>query len=576
MLGSRRARKIRHSFSDDEDFAQEPAEVPGEEEVKGEEEPVTQEPTGDSKPDFAGWFQPPANAHESVYSSDSGSDSDSDVSGSSLSDYSSDNESRGYTSDSSDEDDDHEDNEEDEPAVVDSDPFATEPRTDASNDGEDEDHSAYSFGSSTDSYDSDSSRGSLSSYDSEDDYSDEEEAASPSRRRQREDSRSEVDSRSEDSESGEDSASDYDSASDAEDATAAQQEDEASREDSRKESASDSEASRSGDDSASDSDSASYSEASRSGDDSASDSDSASDADSYSDDSESDYSADARFTEEFLNSSLKEKGVERFDFDVTAFLLYVQDLAGCAHADDRVNCVAFRVARYINSVLPGNPMGDDLEFAYLAINALANLIGSCEEMPTLTKVMRVAAKVDGGLPTDTEPSTRALSYAVPVVLAHTETPLEDVATIVASVYPFLPALQISSSAATVFPLAETTQVDEIVAALKGGDEASAIKLYQSYRLQPSAKELPIALSMDLDVFEARVRGLGADGLRKVCGAIPIDGDAVEEAFDEDVLEARCDPHCETFVRGEALGVTIDDVPNTESAFAHLFGDEDSE
>ena len=82
--------------------------------------------------------------------------------------------------------------------------------------------------------------------------------------------------------------------------------------------------------------------------------------------------------------------------------------------------------------------------------------------------------------------------------------------------------------------------------------------------------------MDLDVFESRLRGLGQEGLTKVCATIPIDGDAVEEAFDEDVIDERCDRLSEAFVRGAPLAVTIDDVPNTESAFAHLFGDEDSD
>jgi len=246
---------------------------------------------------------------------------------------------------------------------------------------------------------------------------------------------------------------------------------------------------------------------------------------------ESDVSADVHFTEDFLNRSLKEKGVDRFDFDITAFLLYVQDLAGCCHADDQVDAVAFRVARYINSSTPGNPMGDDIERTAAGINALADLIGSCDEMNTLAKVVRVAAKVDGGLPSDVEPSTQALAYAIPIVLAHAETPLNDVAAIISTVYPFLPALQVSKTAnAAVFPLAETSQVEEIMEALKAGDEASAIKLYQSFRLQPSAKHLPIGLTMDLDVFETRLRGLESAGLAKVCATIPIDGEAVEGAF----------------------------------------------
>ena len=442
----------------------------------------------------------------------------------------------------------------------------------------------YSSGSEPDSSDSssslddsssDESRTSLSDYssgDSDDDSDDDKEsrdsASSPSRR--------EVDSAS--------SEDDYSSSSENDDQSEGEDDDQSEGEDDKgaakntnAEARHDSESYDDSNDSESyDSDSSSEDSSARSDSDSDTSDDESRNNRSESSD-ESDVSADVHFTEDFLNRSLKEKGVDRFDFDITAFLLYVQDLAGCCHADDQVDAVAFRVARYINSSTPGNPMGDDIERTAAGINALADLIGSCDEMNTLAKVVRVAAKVDGGLPSDVEPSTQALAYAIPIVLAHAETPLNDVAAIISTVYPFLPALQVSKTAnAAVFPLAETSQVEEIMEALKAGDEASAIKLYQSFRLQPSAKHLPIGLTMDLDVFETRLRGLESAGLAKVCATIPIDGEAVEGAFDEDVIDEQCDATCEAFVRGAPLAVTIDDVPNSESAFAHLFGDEDSD
>jgi len=279
---------------------------------------------------------------------------------------------------------------------------------------------------------------------------------------------------------------------------------------------------------------------------------------------------DTHFTEAFLTSFLKTHHISRDDFDMTAFMLYVSDLAAFMYLDDAPDRVAFRVARYVNSVFPKRlPMGVDLEGYATAINAMADLIGSCDEVSLLERVQRVGAKVDGGLPKGERPSSFALSLAIPLVLAHTEDVHPDVVAIVRAAYSFV-SISEPSAPALLYPLEDTAQIDEIYDALSSGEEANAIKLFQTYRAQQRETDnLPLGLSLPMSAFEDRVRELGRKKLGQVTRAIPIEGPDVESAYDEEWIETATDTQSEAFARGEPLAVTLDDVPNSESAFYHL-------
>lgn len=283
-----------------------------------------------------------------------------------------------------------------------------------------------------------------------------------------------------------------------------------------------------------------------------------------------DEDGDAHFTEAFLMSFLKTHGISRDDFDITAFMLYVSDLAAFMYLDEANDRVAFRVARYINSVFPKRlPMGADLEGYATAINAMADLIGSCEEVSLLERTQRVGAKVDGGLPKGERPSAFALSLALPLVLSHAEGAHSDVVAIVRAAYSFV-SISEPSVPTLLYPLEDSTQIDEIYDALSLGEEANAIKLFQTYRAQQRETDnLPVGLALPMSVFEDRVRELGRKKLGKVTRAIPIEGPDVEAAYDEEWIETATDTQSESFARGEPLAVTLDDIPNSESAFYHL-------
>ncbi len=281
-------------------------------------------------------------------------------------------------------------------------------------------------------------------------------------------------------------------------------------------------------------------------------------------------SGESLFTQEMLETELKQRGIERFEFDVYAFLLYMNDLAAFLSKSDAVGEVAFRLARYINSVLKKSPMGTDVDLNARAINALADVVGEFDEMSNFEKIKRVGLKMDQ-VSTDTgkDPSPMSLSYAIPLVLSNIESTHPDVYGIVQAVYPAI-HLSEATEKNLPYPLTSAQDVRTIYAKLGEDDDAAALKMFQAMRTRTKdPSTLPICLSMPVTEFERRLREtLGPKGLTKVTHSIPIEGEGVGEAYTKEVYNI-CDSTSEAFRRGRPFAVTVDDQPNSETAFYHM-------
>lgn len=288
-------------------------------------------------------------------------------------------------------------------------------------------------------------------------------------------------------------------------------------------------------------------------------------------------SGESLFTNDTLNEQLKKKGYERFEFDVYAFMLYMNDLAAFLYQEENVERVAFRLARYINSVSKGskNPMGDDVETISRAVNGFADIIGEFQDLPTVEKVRRLGVRIDGEGKKGERPSTYALSYAIPLVLSSLESNHPDVCAITKVVYPLVSLSESSSGKKLPYPLSQEGDVSALFSKLEDDDEAGALKMYQAFRSRSNGDEvLPIALSMDVPVFETRLReSVGEKLLSQVTHSIPIEGPDLASSYSSNVHEL-CDPTSETFVRGQPFAVTLDDQPNSETAFYHLNGQDE--